>query len=214
LTTSISSTLIFRKARIVDWAMALVLEASTALSGFIGGLYSGHLSGKILTYVFAGVLIFAAFFIVRGIRLDPKRFEEAQRFYMWSRRTGSETYCVNMAFAPSASFLAGALSGLIGIGGGILLLPMMVLLFGMPMNIAVGSSAFMVGVTAIGGFLGQLTTGHFDWRVTLALTPGIFLAAQLGARHSIKADNRKMKVFFGYLLFALSVLVVIRTSLK
>jgi uncharacterized protein len=214
LTTSLSSTLVFHRAKVVDWAMALMLEASTTLGGFLGGLYSGHFSGTFLAYLFAGVLTFAAFFMVRRFRLDPRRMEETQRFYLWNRQAGSETYCINLIFAPPISFLAGALSGLIGIGGGILKIPMMVLLFGVPMNIAVGSSAFMVGVTAGGGFLGQLTAGHFDWKVALALAPGIFLGAQIGARHSIKVDKNKMKVYFGYLLFALAVLVVIRTALS
>jgi len=109
--------------------------------------------------------------------------------------------------------LVGGLSGLIGIGGGILKIPMMVLLFHVPMNVAVGSSAFMVGVTASGGFLGHLKAGRCDWAIALALAPGVFVAGQIGARKSIKVDKKKMKVYFGYFLFALAVLLAIRTAI-
>jgi uncharacterized protein len=71
---------------------------------------------------------------------------------------------------------------LIGVSGGILKVPTLVLMFGVPMNIAVvGSSAFMVGLTASGGFLGHLLAGHFDWKMALVLIPGIFVGAQIGS---------------------------------
>ena len=89
----------------------------------------------------------------------------------------------------------------------------LVLLFGVPMNIAVGSSAFMVGLTASGGFLGHLVAGHFDWKVALMLMPGIFIGAQIGARTSVRVDKTRMKHFFGYVLAALAVFLVIRTAL-
>jgi uncharacterized protein len=214
LTTSFSSTLVFRKAKVVDWAMALVLEASTSLGGFLGGLYSGHFTGRFLTYLFAGVIAFAAFFMVRHFELQTKCAGETGHFYLWNRRAGPETYCINLGIALPISFLAGALSGLIGVGGGILKVPMMVLLFGVPMNIAVGSSAFMVGVTASGGFLGHLMAGHVSWKVALVLAPGIFLGGQIGARQGVKVDKNKMKVYFGYFLFALAALLVVRAALR
>jgi uncharacterized protein len=101
---------------------------------------------------------------------------------------------------------------MVGVSGGILKVPMLVLLFGVPMNIAVGSSAFMVGLRATGGFLGHLAAGHIDWKTALILTPGIFIGAQIGARTSVKADKKKMKRFFGYILAALALFLVFRNT--
>ena len=81
------------------------------------------------------------------------------------------------------------------------------------MNIAVGSSAFMVGLTAAGGFFGHLAAGHFDWRIAVILVPGIFLGAQIGARTSVQVDKTKLKRFFGIALFVLAVFLVLRTAL-
>ncbi|MGH9717585.1 MAG: sulfite exporter TauE/SafE family protein [Candidatus Acidiferrales bacterium] len=212
LITSLSSTLVFRKAKVVDWTMALVLEAATTVGGFLGGLYSGHFSGRALTFLFAAVIGSAAVFMMRGIKPKPNDAPELSHFHVWKRRLGLESYRINLAIALPASLLVGALSGLIGIGGGILKIPMMVLLFRVPMNVAVGSSAFMVGVTASGGFLGHLKAGHCDWKIALLLAPGVFLAGQVGARKSIKVDKKKMKVYFGYFLFGLAILLLIRTA--
>jgi len=211
--TSLSATLVFRKSGAVDWPMAIVLEASTTLGAFLGGLFSGHFSGRFLTYLFAGVLAVAAFFMVKHFQTPDRCRGLPSNFFRWRREIALEIYCINLAVALPITFVAGVVSGLIGVSGGILKVPMMVLLFGVPMNIAVGSSAFMVGLTAIGGFLGHLAAGHVDWRMALIVVPGIFLGAQIGARTSVKIDKTKMKHFFGYVLAILAAFLIIRTSL-
>lgn len=213
LTTSFSSTLVFQKAKVVDWAMALVLEAATILGGFLGGFSSGHFTGRFLTYLFAGFIAFAAFFMAHSPDLQPRAAAERQRFYLWKRKAGAESYCLNLALALPVCLVAGALSGLLGIGGGIFNILIMVLLCGVPMNVAVGSSAFMVGLTAFGGFLGHLLSGPFDWKTALLLAPGIFLGAQIGARHSIKVEKKRLKVYFGYFLYVLAAVIVLRAAL-
>ncbi|HUZ45176.1 MAG TPA: sulfite exporter TauE/SafE family protein [Terriglobia bacterium] len=211
---SVSATMVFHKAAMVDWPLAIVLESSTTTGAFLGGLYSGYFSGKFLIYLFSGVIAVAAFFMVKHFDIKNRCGDQPGGFYRWGRGVGLETYCVNLALALPVSFIAGAISGLIGVSGGILKVPMLVLLFGVPMNIAVGSSAFMVGLTATGGFAGHLAAGHFDWRIALALIPGIFLGAQIGSRTSVKLDKAKMKTFFGYFLAVLAVFLVIRTVLQ
>ncbi len=211
---SLSATMVFHKAAMVDWPLAIVLESSTTTGAFLGGLYSGYFSGKFLIYLFSVVIAVAAIFMVKRFDIRSQCGENPGGFYRWRRGMGLETYCVNLALALPVSFVAGAISGLIGVSGGILKVPMLVLLFGVPMNIAVGSSAFMVGLTATGGFVGHLAAGHFDWRIAVALIPGIFIGAQIGSRTSIKVDKSKMKSFFGYFLAALAVFLVIRTALR
>lgn len=211
LVTSLSSTIVFRKAKIVDWALALVLETATTVGGFFGGLYSGHFSGETLTLLFVVVIAVAGVFMMRKIRDNPNLVAGLAHLPWWGRRSGLEHYQINLALALPISLLVGGLSGLIGVGGGILKIPMMVLLFRVPMNVAVGSSAFMVGVTASGGFLGHLKAGDCDWKIALALAPAVFLAAQIGARRSIRVDKAKLKIYFGYLLLALAVILTIRS---
>jgi uncharacterized protein len=213
MVTSLSATMVFRKAAAVDWPLAIALEASTTFGAFLGGLFSGHFSGRFLIYLFSGVLAVASFFMVRHFEIPNRCDGQPSGFYRWRRNVCSEVYCVNLALALPIAFVAGVVSGLIGVSGGILKVPMLVLMFGVPMNIAVGSSAFMVGLTAAGGFLGHLTAGHFDWKMALVLMPGVFIGAQIGARTSVKVDKTRMKQIFGYILAALAVFLAIRTAL-
>jgi len=109
--------------------------------------------------------------MVKHFEIQNRCGERPGGFFRWRRSMGPEPYCVNLALALPIAFVAGVVSGLIGVSGGILKVPMLVLLFGVPMNIAVGSSAFMVGLTAMGGFLGHLAAGHFNWKMALMLAP-------------------------------------------
>jgi uncharacterized protein len=182
MVTSLSATPVFHKAAVVDWPLAIVLETSSTLGAFLGGLFSGHFSGRSLVYVFSGVIAVAAFFMVKHFEIPNRSGEKPGGFFRWHRGIGPEYYCVNLALALPIAFFAGAVSGLIGVSGGILKVPTLVLMFRVPMNIAVvGSSAFMVGLTASGGFLGHLLAGHFDWKMALVLIPGIFVGAQIGS---------------------------------
>lgn len=102
---------------------------------------------------------------------------------------------------------------MVGVSGGILKVKVMVLPFDVPMNIALGSSAFVVGLTAIGGFLCHVAAGHFDRKMALVLAPGIFIGAQIGARTSVRVDKTRMKRLFGDVLAALALILVVRNPL-
>ena len=203
MVTSLSATIVFRKAKRVDWPLAIALETVTALGGLIGGIASGRFSGRLLMLLFALVIAFAAIFMVRDFQRDHD-CRAPSRLFGWRRRLGEQQYCVNLLLALPISFAAGAISGLVGVGGGILKVPMMVLLFGIPMEIAVGSSAFMVGLTAAGGFAGHVVSGHWDWRVSLILAAAVFVGGQLGARTSVGIDRKKMKKGFGWFLLVIA----------
>lgn len=99
----------------------------------------------------------------------------------------------------------GLVTSMVGIGGGILQVPAMVLLFGVPMSIAVGSSAFMVGLTAAAGLGGHLGVGHFDWRSAVVLAIPIFIGGQIGSRISVRLDQGRLKIWFGVFLFLVAV---------
>ena len=191
--SSFSATLVLRKSGLVDWPMSLVLEAATAAGAFCGGLFSEYFSGRSLTVLFAGVLVFAGALMARNFQKAAGPIQHGNSLLAWRRQLGSSRYSINLLLALPISFLAGALSGMIGVAGGILKIPMMVLLFGVPMSIAVASSSFMVGLTAAGGFLGHLSVGHWDWKTTAVLAILVFIGGHVGARVSLNFEQEKLK---------------------
>ena len=79
-----------------------------------------------------------------------------------------------------------------------------------PMDIAVGSSALMVGLTAAGGFAGHMVAGHWDWKTSLILGVAVFIGGQIGARKALSIDKKKMKKLFGWFLLIIALLMVLK----
>jgi uncharacterized membrane protein YfcA len=104
--------------------------------------------------------------------------------------------------------LAGFVAGMLGVGGGLLKVPAVVVLGSVPMSIAVGSSSLMIGVTALTGFVGHLLRGHFDLRLTVILAAGVLIGSQIGPRFSVKTDQARLKKYFAVLLLAIAAWLV------
>jgi uncharacterized membrane protein YfcA len=121
-------------------------------------------------------------------------------WYLLRRRLGEYEYCLNLFVIVPIMILAGFVAGMLGVGGGLIKVPAVVLLGGVPMKIAVGSSSLMVGITALTGLLGHVLVGHFEPKSALVLAIAVFLGAQLGARIGVRIDKKRHKKYFGFLL--------------
>jgi len=210
MVTSASASLVFHKARKIDWPLAVVLETVTAVGGFAGGVGSEWFSGAALSVVFAVVIAAASLFMIRPMAERQPCGRGAGGILAWKRSLAGQEYCVNLALALPLSFAAGIVSGMVGVGGGLIKVPLMVLALGVPMDIAVGSSALMVGLTASGGFVGHLVTGHWDWRLSLILAAAVFVGGQIGSRLTLKVNKAMLKKVFGWFLLVIAGTMVLK----
>ncbi len=78
------------------------------------------------------------------------------------------------------------------------------------MDIAVGSTVLIVGLTAAGGFAGHLVAGHWDWKTSLILGVAVFIGGQIGARKALSIDKKKMKKLFGWFLLMIAGLMAFK----
>ncbi len=205
---SFAATHVYRRARKVDWRMAVVLELFTIAGGFLGG-YGAHLVPSTpLVVLLAVVLVFSgAMMLLPGMRRTRAGTEE-KAWFCWQRAFGDERYTINCLVAFPLCFLAGIISGAVGVGGGVVKVPLLVLLLGVPIDIAIATSAFMVGITAVGGFAGHLVAGSWDWRLSMILAPGVFLGAQLGAHTMLRIDRGRLRKIFGLLVIGIAIVLV------
>jgi uncharacterized membrane protein YfcA len=142
--------------------------------------------------------------MIKPIKAIKDKFINKRKWGYWQRKFGEEEYSVNLLLGLPITALAGLMAGLLGIGGGIIKVPLMVLLLGVPMKIAVGTSCFMVGITALFGFWGHFFAGHFEPRMALILALVVFAGAQAGSRISIKVDKILLKKIYAIFLFLIS----------
>ncbi|MCB1747690.1 MAG: sulfite exporter TauE/SafE family protein [Gammaproteobacteria bacterium] len=204
---SLSSTLVFRRGRKVDFPLVAVLAGSMACGALGGALVSASVSAAALTLGFAVfVAIVALLMVAPGRRAAPVRLVRRGRFY-WERRLEHENFSINLALAVPSALASGIASGMLGIGGGVVMVPIMVLLLGVPIDVAVGSSATMVGISAALGFAGHLVHGHWDWQTSLLLSVAVFAGAQIGARISLTLDKAVLQRIFGCFLLVVAALM-------
>ncbi len=101
---------------------------------------------------------------------------------------------------------AGALSGLLGVGGGILMVPLFSAWVGLALRPSIATSLACVGIFAIPGTLTHWYLGHIDWTFAIALSAGVIPGARLGAHFTINADDRVLRYSVGAALGIVSVI--------
>ena len=158
--TAFAGMIIFQKHKTVDWKLALIIEPPTNLMAFIGGFFAHMLSAVFLKILLAGLLVIAGFAMLIPIKERP--IEVKRRFGYLRRTFNGQPYVVNLWLGLPTVALAGLAAGAVGISGGSFKVPLMVLAFGVPMKIAVGTSSAMIAATAATGFLGHLLAGDFN----------------------------------------------------
>jgi uncharacterized membrane protein YfcA len=207
MVVSLSSMLVFAKAKMLDWKLVFLIEPPTNLGSFLGGYLSSYIPSYIAKLCFAGVLLIGAYFMYQPAQAAVQP-DSDRHWWNWRRTDVAEPYSINVLILVPIMIVAGFVAGMLGVGGGLIKVPAVVLLGGVPMKIAVGSSSLMIGVTALTGFIGHLLQGHFDLKLTVALAAGVLLGSQIGPRISVKIDRAQLKKYFALLLLAISLWLI------
>ncbi|MGQ0669375.1 MAG: sulfite exporter TauE/SafE family protein [Actinomycetota bacterium] len=105
-----------------------------------------------------------------------------------------------------AGFAAGFVSGMLGVGGGIILVPVLTTLLGMPLKRALGTSLAIIAALVIPGTIVHAALGHIDWPIFVVLTLGVIPGARMGAKLALGARERSLRIAVGVSLGAVAVL--------
>src|SRR5512136_154510 len=162
IVTSSTSASGYLKDGFVIVGLGMFLEMFTVTGAIIGAVLVVYLRPDVIEAIFGIVLIYAAFYmrfskdvacrpVARGAAAKRSRF--TGRFYDKCSNQVLEYDVNNLPKGAGASFVAGNLSGLIGVGGGIVMVPAMNLWMGVPMKAASATSTFILGVTAVASAL-------------------------------------------------------------
>lgn len=205
-TASASSTVNLERG-LVNMRLGLVLELATTIGGLGGGVMSALLSRQQLFAVFGGTLaLMGSVMVLRSkqrnviadLGVDPGRLGG-------TLREGDATYRYRMRRLPlglGASLVAGAISGLLGLGGGIIKVPVLNAFCGIPIRVAAATSAFMIGATASASAFIYFGRGDVAGPLTAAIAIGALPGSLLGARLSHRVETRWLKVLMAVVLLA------------
>jgi len=209
-TTSLAALSNFWKNKKVDWKLALVIDPPTDIMAFVGGYFSAWVPDAALRTILAGVLMVAGTLMLRQQKAAPLPKVGTSHWWLWHREFRGEQYTVNLPLVLTATALIGLLSGMLGITGGIIKLPIMVLLCGVPMDIAVATSTVMVAITALSGVAGHAAQGTVDWSTGLLLAIVAVAGGLIGSHISLSMNKSRLKKGFGIAVWIIALRMVAR----
>src|SRR5437016_5222210 len=202
--------------QLINMKLGMLLEVATAAGSFLGGVTAQFVSQSALQRLFGFVAIAVALIMLsrlrrRNVILDPAADPGVLGGRYYEEESGAAvTYRVKrLPLAIGASFVAGNVSSLLGIGGGIIKVPVLNAWCGMPLRAAAATSALMIGVTATGGAI--IYYGHGDLRPLLAAPAvlGVQAGSWAGTHIAENASVKWLKLLMSALLLVVSVLMFI-----
>ena len=110
--------------------------------------------------------------------------------------------------------VVGAVTGLVGAGGGFLIIPALVLLAGLPMKQAVGTSLIIIAAKSLIGFTGDIKGNEvIDWNFLLVFSAIAVIGILAGSRLSKKVSNEKLKPVFGWFILVMGIYIIVKETL-
>jgi hypothetical protein len=206
LATSIVSSRYFIKKEITNIPLGMVLEIPTTFGAILGSLSVAYIKGNILFAIF-GIFAFAAglfTFLKNRSKKDSilaknaggslnenhdmnKPVEKAHSaifdlgYYEETLKKRIDYRVVKLPAGLSLSFLAGIFSGLLGVGGGIIKVPALNVIMGVPLKAATATSNFMIGITAVVSSIIYFYNGYINPMITILVVFGVLIGSTFGS---------------------------------
>ena len=205
IATSLSASPRYIRSGIADRRLGMLLLVAAALGGLAGGVTAGYLDGRTLSLLFAllltGVALRMLWQLRHPITRHPLDEEDAASGFASSyvEPTSGDTvaYRAHRVLPGTlVSFLAGNVSGLLGVGGGVINVPTMNVLMQVPIRVATTTSTYMLAATATASAVVYLASGQLDPLLAAPVALGVIVGARGGARLSMQLSQDVLRLAF------------------
>jgi uncharacterized membrane protein YfcA len=200
LITSVSAGYIFYRNDMIDFKTSLIFAPGISVGAFMGGALAKFVNTTVLLW------LFVLFLVGVGARMV---------YAYWEKGKGEGKPPENLSTAMYAliaffGFGVGVISGLLGVGGGILIVPFMVYICKYPTKFAAGASHLIISFSALAGIIGHAASHRLDIPLILATGVAVLIGGNLGARVSMKVKTRMIRAGLGLLMWALAAQLVVK----
>lgn len=213
-----SGSIAYFRMRRVDYRSGIVFALCTLPGAVVGVLVADRISRPTFDVIMGVVLAGLAVWLLRG-REEPHGHDDRKGSpRRIIDREGTEyTYRANVKLGAVLSVFVGFLSSFLGIGGGVVHVPLLVAVLGFPTHIATATSHFVLAIMALVATLTHVAAGTFHHGVGLrraaALSVGVVFGAQLGAKLSQRLSGKVIQRLLAAGLLALAVRLILSVAL-
>ena len=198
IATSSGAAASYIEQHLSDIRLGMTLELATTVGAISGSLVAAILSRDALAILFALLLTYAGATMVRRSLVAEGTHSETSEPYQVKR----------LSLGLCGSGAAGVISGMLGVGGGVIKVPMMYLVMGIPFKVATATSNFMIGVTAAASAFIYYARGDVRPLITAPTAVGVFLGAAVGARLLRRTPSRWLILLFSFIAFYFAAIMI------
>ena len=190
----------FLRAGFIQWRSVLTFGVPGMLGTYLGAFLAAYVSGVMQLALFALVMLVASYFMLRPLDLQH------------ADATPRATWKI-----ASDGLIVGIITGLVGVGGGFLIVPALVLLGGLGMHQAVATSLIIIALKSFSGFYKYLDvleeqSLELDWNTLLIVTALGIAGSFAGSRIARRLPQDKLKRWFGYFLIVMGIYILARSG--
>lgn len=200
--TALIGSITHWRAKNVNFKIAAIFGPVAMGGTFLGAKLSVFMSGAAQLILFAIVMIIASFFMIRG-RKDPGVTEEEM-----------QNHKLPVALIVVEGLAVGVLTGLVGVGGGFMIVPALVLLAKVPMKQAIGTSLLIIAMKSFAGFIGYMETMEIPWGFLGMFTVFTAIGIIIGTALVKYVPQDKLKKIFGVFLIVMGIFILYKNKSK
>lgn len=178
--------------RRVSFSVGIPFGLASMIGAFAGGWTAQFIPGVILMMIFAIIMVATSVTMIRGSR----------------EKTVKEATQPSLLTSLGIGAVVGAITGLVGAGGGFLIVPALVLFGGLPMHLAIGTSLLTIVFKNIAAFGGHVVAVSINWPLILVFAAIAMLGSLLGARWVQKIQPGTLRTGFGWFVLIMGVVVL------
>ncbi|MEU7072145.1 sulfite exporter TauE/SafE family protein [Streptomyces narbonensis] len=195
--TSLAALVPHVRARRVRWRTGLFFGVFSMAGAYGGGRLAAYVPGTVLLVAFALMMLATAVAMLRTSRRGQEGGRPAR---------GD----LPLGHVAVEGPVVGAVTGLVGSGGGFLVVPALVVLGGLPMGIAVGTSLLVIAMNSFAGLAGHLSGAAIDWPLALTVTVTAVAGSLAGGRLAGRVAQDVLRRTFGWFVVVMGVFVLAR----
>lgn len=197
---AVTGVLSYARGHQLRWRLGLAFGGVGMIGSYVGTLLSRAVPARPLLIGFAAIMVVSSILLLRAPAGTDATVEEQQA----ARARRRSPVAVGVA-----GFAVGLLTGFFGVGGGFVIVPAMVLLFGLSMTQAAGTSLLVIAINSAAALLARLGDGHLDWAVMGPVTVAAMVGSVLGKSLAGRLPQRAQQRAFAALLLAVGLFVAV-----
>jgi uncharacterized membrane protein YfcA len=210
VTNSVVGSSVHLRSRFTNLRLAMLFQIPTASGAIVGALIGASAPERIVNAVFGAVLTYAAVSMamqrqaaIAGAEGVPDTQRLGAEYHDPATQKTIRYVPTRLPLGLGVSGFAGVISGMLGVGGGVIQVPAMNLMMRVPVKAAAGTSAFMVGITSVATASVYYSREKIDPTVVVPAMVGIFLGSQFGSRLTRRVRAQRLVLVFVVILLYL-----------